>query len=52
MSEANLRLLGAAVISIALIAFGFYVLLDGDATSELQKLAAGWVGLVIGYWLK
>lgn len=52
MSEANLRLLGAAVLSVALTAFGFYVLLDGNAAGELQKLAAGWVGLVIGYWLK
>lgn len=52
MSEANLRLLGAAVLSIALLAFGFYVLLDNHSASELQKLAAGWVGLVIGYWLK
>lgn len=52
MSEANFRLLGAAVLSVVLTAFGFYVLLDGNATSELQKLAAGWVGLVVGYWLK
>jgi len=52
MSEATLRLVGAAVLSVALLAFGFYVLLDGAATSELQKLAAGWIGLVIGYWLK
>jgi len=51
-SEANVRLLGASVLSFALLAFGFYVLLDGRSSGELEKVAAGWIGIVIGYWLK
>lgn len=51
-SEANLRLLGASILSFALVVFGFYVLLDGGSSGELQKVAAGWIGIVIGYWLK
>jgi hypothetical protein len=51
-SEASIRLLGASVLSFALLVFGFYVLLDGGSSGELQKVAAGWIGIVIGYWLK
>jgi hypothetical protein len=51
-SEADIRLLGASVLSLALLVFGFYVLLDGGSSGELQKVAAGWIGVVIGYWLK
>jgi hypothetical protein len=51
-SEAGIRLLGASVLSFALLVFGFYVLLDGGSSGELQKVAAGWIGVVIGYWLK
>lgn len=51
-SEARIRLLGASIVSLALLGFGFYVLLDGGSSSELQKFAAGWIGLVAGYWLK
>jgi hypothetical protein len=52
MSEAQIRLLGASVLSAALVGFGFYVLLDGQSSADLQKVAAGWIGVVIGYWLK
>jgi hypothetical protein len=51
-SEAGMRLVGASVLSFALLVFGFYVLLDGGSSGELQKVAAGWIGIVIGYWLK
>lgn len=51
-SEASIRLLGASVLSFTLLVFGFYVLLDGGSSGELQKVAAGWIGIVIGYWLK
>jgi hypothetical protein len=51
-SEAGIRLLGASVLSFALLVFGFYVLLDGGSSGELQKVATGWIGVVVGYWLK
>jgi len=53
MSEAKIRLAAALVISAVLLSFGGYVLfIDGDSSSELQKIAVGWIGLVTGYWLK
>jgi hypothetical protein len=39
-------------VSAVLIRAGLYVLLRGGASSDLQKWAAGWIGLVAGYWLK
>jgi hypothetical protein len=53
MSEAKIRLTAALVVSAVLFLFGGYVLfIDGDSSSELQKIAVGWIGLVTGYWLK
>jgi hypothetical protein len=52
MSEGNLRLLGAAVVSVVLLAAGLIVLQDGESSAGLEKAATGWIGLVAGYWLK
>ncbi len=46
------RVIGVSVLSVALVAFGFYVLLHKGYDAATQKVAAGWIGLVIGYWLK
>jgi len=52
MSENRVRLLMAAVISIALMVSGLYILLSENSNSDLQKAATGWIGVIIGYWLK
>jgi hypothetical protein len=39
-------------VSIALLAVGLFVLLSGHGDADLQKAAGGWVGVVVGYWLK
>lgn len=40
-------------VSAVLLLAGLYVLLVSDgAGPDLQKFAAGWIGLVAGYWLK
>jgi hypothetical protein len=46
------RVIIQIVISFALIAAGLYVILSKNYSADTQKLAAGWIGLVIGYWLK
>jgi hypothetical protein len=46
------RLFMQVALSIALLAAGLVVLLGGSASADLQKWAAGWIGLVAGYWLK
>jgi len=47
-----IKLTGAAVVSLALLGAGFYVLFHQGSNSDLQKAATGWIGLVAGYWLK
>lgn len=47
------KLIGAAVVSLALLIAGLYILIFKNGASDaLQKAATGWIGLVIGYWLK
>lgn len=39
------------LISVAMLGFGFYVLLSDNPDNELKQWAAGWIGAVVGYWL-
>jgi hypothetical protein len=52
MSENRVRLLMAVLISVALMGVGLYILLSESSNSDLQKAATGWIGVIIGYWLK
>jgi hypothetical protein len=40
------------IISIVLLVVGLYVVVAGHGDADLQKWAAGWIGLVLGFWLK
>jgi hypothetical protein len=48
------RLAVQTVISLGLLASGVFVLVttDWNTNPEISIAAAGWVGLVAGYWLK
>ena len=39
-------------ISVVLLMAGLLVLLSGHGDADLQKAAGGWVGVVVGYWLR
>ncbi len=39
-------------ISIVLVAAAIWILVAADTGDDVAKLAAGWVGLVAGYWLR
>ncbi len=52
MSEDAAKLLIAFAISVALLAAGLYILLAEHASADLQKAATGWIGVILGYWLK
>jgi acyl-CoA-binding protein len=52
MSEDLVKLVGAGIVSLALLGAGFYVLFHQGSSGDLQKAATGWIGLVAGYWLK
>ena len=52
MSERMIRpIMQAAVSTVCLIA-GFSVLIFELGDPAVQKLAAGWVGAVLGFWLQ
>jgi len=52
MSEGMIRLITQVCISCALLFSGLSVLILETGEPEVQKLAAGWVGAVVGYWLR
>jgi hypothetical protein len=40
------------IVSCAIVAFGFYVLLHNGEPEPIQKAAMGFIGTVVGYWLR
>ena len=54
MTTAIFRLVVQTVISLGLLASGVFILVTTEWTAnpQLALAAAGWIGLVAGYWLK
>ncbi|MGN6586482.1 MAG: hypothetical protein ACTHKT_03290 [Solirubrobacterales bacterium] len=52
MSEDLIRLVTQVCISCALLFAGLSILVFETGDAATQKLAAGWVGAVVGYWLQ
>jgi hypothetical protein len=52
MSDDQVRLSMAVLISVVLMAAGLYILFADGSNQDLQKAATGWIGIIIGYWLK
>jgi hypothetical protein len=40
------------VISLILIFAGVYLIVAHGYSDATQKIAAGWIGVVVGYWLR
>lgn len=40
------------VISLATIGFAVYLLAFATVGGEIATMAAGWIGLVVGFWLR
>jgi len=51
---AAVRLVVRIFISLVMLGFGIYVLVTTDwkDNPEFAAAATGWIGLVIGYWLR
>jgi len=47
-----IKVIAQFIISLILLFFGLHILLSEGYEPYLQKLAVGWIGGVIGYWLK
>lgn len=54
MREKTVRLLVAIILSLGLVAAGLWILVAVDLSKnpELGAAASGWIGLVVGFWLR
>jgi hypothetical protein len=52
MDEDKLRFVVQVCLSAVVLAAGFGVLLSGSGDQSSTELAAGSVGLILGYWLR
>ena len=52
MSEDLIRLVTQVCISCAFLFAGLGILVLELGDPDTQKLAAGWVGAILGYWLQ
>lgn len=54
MNQGVTKLLMSVVVSLGLLGAGLYILLTFDWSENPQMVAAatGWIGLVIGLWLR
>jgi hypothetical protein len=52
VSEKGVRIAMQVAFNIVRLSAGLFVLLARHGDADLQKAAGGWVGVVVGYWLK
>jgi hypothetical protein len=50
--QAWFRLIVQTCMSFALLAAGLYILLSGQFGEDTKKVGSGFIGTVIGYWLR
>ena len=51
-ASTTFRVIMQSIVSLAVLAFGFTIILSPDQTQAIKELAAGFIGTVIGYWLR
>jgi hypothetical protein len=47
----RIKAIGAVLVSVIFLVIGAIVLFTG-ASDDLKKVATGWMGVVLGYWLR
>ena len=52
MTKDEVKLAMQVLISLALLVAGLVILLTQSGSADLQKAATGWIGILVGYWLK
>lgn len=50
--HAKIRVTMQVVLSLALLGAGLYILISGGYEHATQEWATGWIGVVVGYWLR
>ena len=51
-TRAKVRVVVQIVLTAVLTPLSLVLLIGGFSTPTVQKLAAGWLGIVLGYWFK
>jgi len=51
IEDAQIKTLGAAILSLVLLPVALYVTLNAKATAQQKQWAAGIIGALISYWL-
>jgi hypothetical protein len=52
VTENQVKLGMAVLLSLVLVAAALYILIGDNASGGLEKAATGWIGIIIGYWIK
>ncbi|HEX3361191.1 MAG TPA: hypothetical protein VHS74_09400 [Solirubrobacterales bacterium] len=52
INHADPELWARLVVSVIFVVAGFAVVLFGAGEQSTAKMAAGWLGAVLGYWLR
>ena len=50
--EARFRLIVQTCFSVVLLAAGLYILMSNQFSEDIKKIGSGFIGTVIGYWLR
>jgi hypothetical protein len=46
------KVLMQIIVSCAILIFSFYMIIRSDSSEAAQKAAFGFIGTVVGYWLR
>lgn len=52
LNEDEVKLIMQVDVSLVMLGAGLWILLGAGAGPDLEKAATGWIGLVVGYWLR
>ncbi len=52
MNNSKLKILTQILLSFSLLGAGIFILVHSPEESALSYVSAGWIGLIIGYWLR
>lgn len=52
VTENQVKLGMAVLLSLILVTAALYILIGDKASGGLEKAATGWIGIIVGYWIK
>lgn len=49
-ADSSIKMFMRVVITLILLTFGIYILINMESDDQTREWAAGWVGAVLSYW--